>query len=293
MTSLRQRMTEDMQVRNLALNTQTCYVQQVSLFARHFDKSPEQLGPEDIRAYQVYLTNERKLATGSVLIAVAALRFLYKVSLKKDWTFEDVIPTPKKPQKLPVMPSPEEVLHFLGSVRSTRNRAILTACYAAGLRISECIHLKAADIDSQRMVIRIDQGKGHKDRYVMLSPKLLETLRSYWKAVRPKDWLFEGDIPGQPINRSAVELACQKACQLPGNRKSITPHSLRHAFAVHLLESGTDVRTIQLLLGHRSLATTARYLRIATSKVCSASSPLDLLPRPIPVEPEPSTPQHF
>jgi integrase/recombinase XerD len=293
MTSLRQRMTEDMQVRNLALNTQTCYVQQVSLFARHFDKSPEQLGPEDIRAYQVYLTNERKLATGSVLIAVSALRFLYKVSLKKDWTFEDVIPAPKKPQKLPVIPSPEEVLHFLGSVRSTRNRAILTACYAAGLRISECIHLKAVDIDSQRMVIRIDQGKGHKDRYVMLSPKLLETLRSYWKAVRPKDWLFEGDIPGQPINRSSVELACQKACQLPGNRKSITPHSLRHAFAVHLLESGTDVRTIQLLLGHRSLATTARYLRIATSKVCSASSPLDLLPRPIPVEPEPSTPQHF
>lgn len=293
MTSLRQRMTEDMQVRNLALNTQTCYVQQVSLFARHFDKSPEQLGPEDIRAYQIYLTNERKLATGSVLIAVAALRFLYKVSLKKDWTFEDVIPAPKKPQKLPVIPSPEEVLRFLGSVRSTRNRAILTACYAAGLRISECIHLKAADIDSQRMVIRIDQGKGHKDRYVMLSPKLLETLRSYWKAVRPKDWLFEGDIPGQPINRSSVELACQKACQLPGNRKSITPHSLRHAFAVHLLESGTDVRTIQLLLGHRSLATTARYLRIATSKVCSASSPLDLLPHPIPVEPEPSTPQHF
>jgi integrase/recombinase XerD len=187
MTSLRQRMTEDMQVRNLALNTQTCYVQQVSLFARHFDKSPEQLGPEDIRAYQIYLTNERKLATGSVLIAVAALRFLYKVSLKKDWTFEDVIPAPKKPQKLPVIPSPEEVLHFLGSVRSTRNRAILTACYAAGLRISECLHLKAADIDSQRMVIRIDQGKGHKDRYVMLSPKLLETLRSYWKAVRPKD----------------------------------------------------------------------------------------------------------
>ena len=293
MTPLRQRMTEDMQVRNLALNTQTCYVQQVSMFARHFDKSPEQLGPEDIRAYQVYLTNERKLATGSVLIAVAALRFLYKVSLKKDWTFEDVSPAPKKPQKLPVIPSPEEVLHFLGSVRSTRNRAILTACYAAGLRISECIHLKAADIDSQRMVIRIDQGKGHKDRYVMLSPKLLETLRSYWKAVRPKGWLFEGDIPGQPINRSSVELACQKACQLPGNRKSITPHSLRHAFAVHLLESGTDVRTIQLLLGHRSLATTARYLRIATSKVCSASSPLDLLPRPILVEPEPSPPQHF
>jgi site-specific recombinase XerD len=293
MTSLRQRMTEDMQVRNLALNTQSSYVQQVSLFARYFDKSPEQLGPEEIRAYQVYLTNEKKLATSSVLIAVAALRFLYKVSLNKNWAFEDIIPVPHKPEKLPVILSPEQVLHFLGCVRSRRHRAILTSCYAAGLRISESIHLKATDIDSQRMVIRVEQGKGQKDRYVMLSPKLLETLRSYWKAVRPMDWLFEGDVPGQPINRSSVELACQKARQLSGIRKPITPHSLRHAFAVHLLEAGTDVRTIQLLLGHRSLATTARYLRIATSKVCSASSPLDLLPCPIPVEPEPTTPQHF
>jgi site-specific recombinase XerD len=286
-------MTEDMQVRNLALNTQTSYVQQVSLFARHFDKSPELLGPEDIRAYQIYLTNDRKLATGSVLIAVAALRFLYKVSLKKDWTLEDIIPAPKKPEKLPVILSPEEVLQFLGCVGNTKHRAILTSCYAAGLRISESVHLKAPDIDSQRMVIRVDQGKGRKDRYVMLSPKLLETLRSYWRAVRPKDWLFEGDIPGQPITTNAVELACRKARRLSRMHKPITPHSLRHAFAVHLLEAGTDVRTIQLLLGHRSLATTARYLRIATSKVCSASSPLDLLPRPIPVEPEPTTPQHF
>jgi integrase/recombinase XerD len=293
MTSLRQRMTEDMQVRNLSLNTQTSYVQQVSLFARYFDKSPEQLGPEEIRAYQVYLTNEKKLAAGSVLIAVAALRFLYKVSLKKDWAFADVIPAPKKPERLPVILSPEQVLQFLGCVGSPRHRAILTTCYAAGLRISESIHLKPTDIDSQRMVIRVDQGKGQKDRYVMLSPKLLETLRSYWRAVRPQGWLFEGEIPGQPINRSSVEFACQKARHLSGIRKPITPHSLRHAFAVHLLEAGTDVRTIQLLLGHRSLATTARYLRIATSKVCSASSPLDLLPRPIPVEPEPTTPQHF
>ena len=287
MTSLRQRMTEDMQVRNLALNTQLSYARQVSLFARHFNKSPEILGPEDIRAYQVYLTNEKKLAPGSVLIAVAALRFLYKVSLKKDWTFEDVIPAPKKPQKLPVVLSPEEVVQFLGCVGSIKHRAILTTCYAAGLRISEAVRLKPTDIDSQRMVIRVNQGKGQKDRYVMLSPKLLETLRSYWRAVRPKGWLFVGDVPGQPINTSSVELACQKARRLSGIRKPITPHSLRHGF------SGTDVRTIQLLLGHRSLATTARYLRIATSKVCSTSSPLDLLPRPVPVEPEPATPQYF
>ena len=295
-TPLRQRMTEDMQVRNLAPNTQTSYVQQVSLFARHFNKSPELLGPEDIRTYQVYLTNERKLAPGSVVIAVSALRFLYKVSLKKDWSFEDLIPAPKKPQKLPVVLSPEEVLQFLGCVGNTKQRAILTTCYAAGLRISEAVHLKPTDIDSQRMVIRVEQGKGQKDRYVMLSPKLLETLRTYWRAVRPQGgWLFEGDVSGQPITRNAVALACRNARQLSRIRKPISPHSMRHAFAVHLLESGTDVRTIQLLLGHRSLATTARYLRIATSKVCSASSPLDLLPGPVPVEPAPAPapPQHF
>jgi integrase/recombinase XerD len=239
------------------------------------------------------LTNERKLAPSSILIAVSALRFVYKVSLHKDWSFEDMIPAPKKPQKLPVVLSPEEVLHFLDSVGSTKHRAILTTCYAAGLRISEAVHLKPTDIDSQRMVIRVEQGKGQKDRYVMLSPKLLETLRSYWRAVHPKDWLFEGDVPGQPINRSSVELACQKARRLSRIRKPITPHSMRHAFAVHLLESGTDVRTIQLLLGHRSLATTARYLRIATSKVCSTSSPLDLLPRPVPIEATPAAPQPF
>jgi site-specific recombinase XerD len=293
MTSLRLRMMEDMQVRNLALNTQTSYVQQVSLFARHFNKSPEELGPEDIRAYQVHLINERKLAPGSTLIAVAALRFLYKVSLHKDWTFEDVIPVPKKPQKLPIVLSPEEVLQFLGSLGNIKHRAILTTCYAAGLRISEAVHLRPTHVDSQRMVIRVDQGKGQKDRYVMLSPKLLETLRSYWRAMRPQGWLFEGDVSGQPITRSAVALACRKARRLSGIRKPISPHSMRHAFAVHLLESGTDVRTIQLLLGHRSLATTARYLRIATSRVCSTSSPLDLLPRPIPIEPPAAPPQHF
>jgi integrase/recombinase XerD len=291
MTSLRQRMAEDMQVRNLALNTQTSYLQQVSLFARHFNKSPEQLGPEDIRAYQIFLTNERKLTPSSILIAVAALRFLYKVSLHKNWTWEDVIPAPKKPQKLPIVLSPEEVLQFLGSLRNIKHRAILTTCYAAGLRISEAIHLQPTDIDAQRMVIRVDQGKGRKDRYVMLSPKLLETLRSYWRAIRPKGWLFEGDVSGQPITRSAVALVCRKTRRLSGIRKPISPHSMRHAFAVHLLESGTDIRTIQLLLGHRSLATTAQYLRIATSRVCSTSSPLDLLPHPVPIDPA-ATPQH-
>jgi len=201
MTPLRQRMTEDMQVRNLALNTQTSYVQQVSLFARHFDKSPEQLGPEDIRAYQVYLTNERKLAPGSVLIAVAALRFLYKVSLKKDWSFDDAIPAPKKPQRLPVVLSPEEVLHFLNCVGSTKHRAILTTCYAAGLRISEAIHLKPANIDSQRMVIQVEQGKGQKDR---LRDALSETA---------------GDASELLSGRAAEGLAVRGRCERPTNQQ--------------------------------------------------------------------------
>jgi site-specific recombinase XerD len=293
MTSLRQRMIEDMRVRNLALNTQRSYVEQVSRFARHFNKSPEQLGPEDIRAYLVYLTNEKRLAPSSVITAVAALRFVYKVSLKRNWQLEDVIPAPKMPQKLPVVLSPQEVLQFLGCIDSTKHRAILTACYAAGLRISEAVCLKTADIDSQRMVIRVDQGKGQKDRYVMLSPKLLEILRAWWMVNKPRHWLFPGDIPGQHISTFAVGEACRKAGRISAIRKIITPHSLRHGFAVHLLESGTDVRSIQLLLGHRSLTTTARYLRIATSKVCSTSSPLDLLPCIACADSKPATSQFF
>ncbi|HUB44154.1 MAG TPA: tyrosine-type recombinase/integrase, partial [Acetobacteraceae bacterium] len=195
--------------------------------------------------------------------------------------------------KLPEVLSPEEVLHLLDHVRTLKQRTILTTCYAAGLRVSEVTRLKAAAIDSQRMVIRVEQGKGQKDRYVMLSPKLLDTLRVYWRAARPKEWLFPGDRPGCPMTSSSVELACKLARRSAGITKLVTPHSLRHAFAVHLLESGTDVRTIQLLLGHRGLATTARYLRIATSKVCSTTSPLDLLPQPVIPAPQPPPPRHF
>ena len=293
MTVLRQRMTQDMQVRNLSPHTQASYLQQVSLFARYFGTSPDALTPEHIRTYQIYLTNERKLAPNSIHTAVAALRFLYKVTLKKEWSLGEDIPLPKKPQKLPVVLSPEEVARFLNCVDSGKHRVILTTCYAAGLRISEAVRLKAAAIDSARMVVRVEQGKGRKDRYVMLSPMLLELLRSHWRAVRPQEWLFPGSRDDRPITKDAVEAACQKAHRLAGLSKPVTPHSLRHAFAVHLLESGTDLRTIQLLLGHRSLATTAKYLRIATNKVCATSSPLDLLPRPSPAEPQPAPPNHF
>jgi site-specific recombinase XerD len=268
-------MIEDMQLRNLSSSTRDTYLLQVSLFARHFRKSPAVLGPEELRSYQVYLTNDKKLSPSSIHIAIAALRFLYKITLKKQWSFDEVLPGPKMPDRLPSVLSRDEVRDFLRCVESLKHRVILTSCYAAGLRISEAVHLKTSDIDSRRMVIRVAQGKGHKDRYVMLSPKLLDTLRDYWRIVRPNEWLFPGYLD-QPITRHAVGVACREAQRRSGLSKLVTPHSLRHAFAVHLLEAGTDVRTIQLLLGHRGLATTAKYLRIAVSKVCAATSPLDL-----------------
>jgi site-specific recombinase XerD len=276
MTPLRQRMTDDMQLRNLSPHTQRAYLRYVALFARYFQKSPDLLGPAEIRAYQLYLTRERQLSPSSVGIAVAALRFLYKVTLKRGWDLDDVVPTGgRRPQNLPVVMSPEEVARFLEAVESFKERAILTVCYAAGLRVSEAVRLKPEAIDSQRMVIRVEQGKGRKDRYVMLSPKLLDILRDYWRAVHPKQWLFPGNVPGQPITPSAVQDTCRMVRRQGGINKPVTPHSLRHAFAVHLLETGADLRTIQLLLGHRSLNTTAKYLRLGTSKVCATASPLD------------------
>jgi integrase/recombinase XerD len=292
MTRLRQRMIEDMEIRNLAPNTQLAYLQQVSSFAKYCQRSPEVVGPEEIRAYQVYVTDERKLAPGSVSIIASALRFLYKVTLRRAWVDAE-IPLPKKPFILPVILSREEVAHFFESIASRKHRTILMTAYAAGLRVSEVTRLKLTDIDSQRMMIRVDQGKGRKDRYVMLSPQLLEILRAYWQATRPKQWLFPGDILGRPITTGAVEAACQKARRVSGIKKPITPHSLRHGFATHLLEAGTDVRKIQLLMGHRSLATTARYLKVATTTVCATTSPFDLLPRPEPTPPPPAPPAYF
>ena len=277
MTPLRLRMIEDMQIRNLAPLTQSAYLLQVSLFARHFGQSPERLGREDIRAYRLYLAQDKHLAASSISVAVAALRFFYTVTLKQAWTVDADIPTCRLPQKLPQVLSQKEVSQFLDAVESLKHRVILTVCYAAGLRVSEAVRLKPAAIDSRRMVIRVEEGKGRKDRYVMLSPKLLDILRDYWKATRPTEWLFPGDRPGRPITRFAVERVCRDTRQRSDITKPVTPHSLRHAFAVHLLESGADLRTIQLLLGHRSLTTTSRYLRIATSKVCATASPLDAL----------------
>jgi integrase/recombinase XerD len=280
MTSLRQRMVEDMQIRNLAPETQASYVGHVARFARYCRRPPEELGAEDVRQYQLHLINDKRLAPTSVVGAVAALRFLYQITLKQAWAVDAIIP-PKRPQTLPVVLSPEEVVRFLAAITDLKHRAILTTCYAAGLRLSEGLHLKVADIDSHRMVIHVADGKGQRDRYVMLSPTLLQCLREWWRTTRPTDWLFPGQRPGHPMDKGAVQWACRLARFRSGIVKPLTPHSLRHAFAVHLLESGTDLRTIQLLLGHRQLETTSRYLRLATTKVCATTSPLDLLPRPV------------
>ncbi len=292
MTPLRQRMIDDMQIRNLALNTQKSYLLQISCFAKYFSQSPEKLGPEEVRRYQIYLINDKKLTHSSLCITVAALRFLYNVTLKQPWALEE-IPAPKKPQTLPVVLSPEEVQQFLACASAPKHHAILCVLYGAGLRISEACRLKVTDIDSERMTQRVDQGKGNKDRYSLLSPRLLNILRQYWKQRRPRDWLFPGNPSSQPIGRSAVTLACKKVHACSGLKKPVSPHTFRHAFATHLLESGTELRTIQLLLGHRSLSTTARYLKLATSKVCAITSPLDLLCCPKPPTPKRTEPSFF
>ena len=277
MNPLRLRMIEDMKVRNLAPQTQTSYLQQITAFAKHFNKSPELLGPEEIRTFQVYLIDTKHLSISTLTVATAALRFIYKTTLLRPWAI-DRIPFPKALHKLPIVLSPAEVGRFLGSIGDTKYCAIFSTAYATGLRVSELCHLRVSDIDGERMTVRVQQGKGLKDRYVMLSTRLQLQLRQYYKQYHPTAWLFPATDPQQPISKNAVEQACQKFRQISGLSKPITPHSLRHAFATHLLEAGTDLRTIQLLLGHRSLSTTARYLRLTTHTVCAVVSPFDRLP---------------
>ena len=283
MTALRERRVEDMRVRNLAANIQRAYLQHVARFAKYFGRSPTLLGPEEIRSYQIHLIEIEQRSRSTLVVATAALRFLYIVTLKRDWSIDE-IPMSKVPLKLPQVLSADEIIRLLESIRSIKHRTVLMVAYAAGLRISEATHLRVRDIDSQRMVLRVEQGKGNTDRYVMLSPRLLEFLRTYWRIGRPQYWLFPGSPPDKPIDPNTVRQACHAARRRAGITKPVTPHTLRHAFATHLLESGTDVRTIQLLLGHRSLATTSRYLKVATSTVCATASPFDRLP------PQSSTP---
>ncbi len=275
MTALRQRMLEDMQMRNLSPHTQEAYIRAVAKFALHFGKSPDQLGREDIRAYLLALIR-RGASWGLYNQVRCALHFFYRVTLKKDWPVEEIV-CAKKPKRLPVVLSRDEVARFLGVIRNLKHRAMFTTLYAAGLRASELLALQPGDIDSARMVIRVDQGKGRKDRYVMLSRRLLDLLRQYWLAARPRTWLFPGRHPQRPMTRAALARACASLARRAGLSKKVTPHRLRHTFATHLLEAGVDIRTIQALLGHRSLRTTALYTYVSMQKVVATKSPLDLL----------------
>jgi integrase/recombinase XerD len=279
MTPLRRRMIEDMELRNLAPTTIRVYVERVAAFAKHFDKSPDRLGPAEVRAYLLFLVQEKHASWSYYNQALCALRFLYCTTLGKEWILDGFV-CPKKQRKLPVILSPAEVHQFFQAVTGLKHRATLMTAYAAGLRVSEVVALRIDDIDSRRMVLRVRQGKGRKDRYVMLSPRLLEILRAYWKAARPKQWLFPGRVPNRPITAEAVSQACRDACRAAGLGKHVTVHTLRHSFATHLLEAGTNIRTIQILLGHRSLSTTEVYTHVSASALEATQSPLDRIGPP-------------
>lgn len=273
-TALRERMISDMQVRHFSHRTIETYIYHVAKFAAFFHKSPEELGPEDIRRYQVYLVEEMKVGWATFNQTVCALRFLYRVTLHKNWSIPH-IPYSRKERVLPVVLSLEEVGQLLQSINSLKYQAVLTTAYSAGLRLSEVISLRVSDIDSGRMLIRVRQGKGRKDRYVMLSPVLLKLLRRYWRAARPSDYLFPGQKKEQHLAASSVQKACRRAAEDSGLQKHVSVHTLRHCFATHLLEAGADIRQIQLLMGHTTPRTTEIYTHVSPQRAQKLISPLD------------------
>jgi site-specific recombinase XerD len=277
MSPLRRRMIEDMTIRNLSLATQRSYVHHVAKFSRHFGRPLREAGIEDVRAYQVHLVSQA-VSWGALNQAVCALRFFFGVTLGRS-DLPERIAYARRSRRLPVILSAEEVARFLAAVCGLRNRAALTLAYATGLRVSEVTRLKVTAIDSQRGIIRVEQGKGGKDRQVMLSDQLLSLLRTYWRLARPRPrtWLFPGRDLDRPLHSQVLQNACLVAREVAGLDKRVTSHTLRHSFATHLLEAGTDIRIIQALLGHSSPTTTALYAQVATSTISGTVSPLDRL----------------
>lgn len=276
MTELRQRTIEEFRIRNYSRRTQKAYLHQISRFARHISKSPAHATPEEIREYLVYLIVDKRRSAAYVKQAVYALRFLYRHVLDRS---DDLprLPVPKQKRTLPTVLSRDEVVRLFGAVHNLKHRAILMTIYAGGLRVSEAVRLRADDIDSNRMVINIRQGKGRKDRTVMLAQSLLEVLREYWKAYRPGPWLYPGSRSGRHLSARAVQKICTRAVRRSGLDKRVTVHTLRHSFATHLNEAGADLRVIQVLLGHGNQRTTQRYVHVSPARIMDTKSPLDYL----------------
>jgi len=282
MTRLRKLMLDELERRNYTQTTRRAYLLGVTDFARHFHRSPDQLGLDHVRDYQVHLLRERKLKPNTVVVRLAALRFLFVQVLKRPWTVAET-PYPKHPDALPTVLSQEEVARLIDAALTPLHKVVLMTLYATGLRRAELTQLQVSDIDTQRMEIHVRGGKGRKDRDVMLSPVLLDALRQYWRTLqrKPRRWLFPGgrwhsDVE-RPMTDKVVWYACQQAARRAGIDKRVHPHTLRHSFATHLLEAGVDLRTIQLLLGHGDLKATTIYLHLSHRHLQATASPLDAL----------------
>src|SRR6266481_1583568 len=281
MTRLRKMMLEELERRNYSEATTRCYIRTVEDFSRRFKRSPDGLGPEHIREYQAELFKKRKLSPGTVTQRLAALRFFYIKTLKKTWSIAET-PYPKKAFHLPSILSREEVARLINAALTPFHRSLLMTLYATGVRRAELTHLKISDVDSQRMVIHVQGGKGRKDRDVMLSPKLLQELREHWRRLRrkPSEWLFPGNrqhTNDRPISTKVVWHACRNAANRAGIQKEGHPHARRHCFATQLLEQGADLRDIQMLLGHNDLEQTTVYLHVSELRLNATASPLDSL----------------
>jgi integrase/recombinase XerD len=275
----------DMAIRGLAEGTRKEYVSRVRNFVEFFGRSPSQATLDDVTRYQDHLIRERRVSWSYAKVIAAALKFFFGTTLKKDWNLED-IPYPRRTgRRLPVILSQEEVIRFFAAISNVKHRIILTTIYATGVRVSEALRLKVTDIDSSRMVVRIEQGKGRKDRYVMLSPILLSILREYWKIARPKIWLFQHHTLEKPLTTSTIREVVRKARKSSGLRKTVRSHDLRHAFATHLMEKGVNIRIIQTLLGHRSLRSTEIYTHVSKTYLQDTKSPLDDLSGLVPPVP--------
>jgi integrase/recombinase XerD len=279
MTPLRQRFSEDLQLRNRSPRTIESYVYHLQEYALYFRQSPDQLGLDHAHRYILYLLNEKKVSWSAYNQAVSALRFFYRVTCPRAGVVVR-LPYGKRPRQLPTVRSPEQVARFLDAVRGRVPRLLLRTAYACGLRLNEARHLTPQCIDSERLVLRIF-GKGQKERLVPLSPLLLDELRQYYREVKPGQWLFPGKDRHKPLHAVTVQRACKMACLTAGLPR-ITPHTLRHCYATHLLEAGTDLRLIQALLGHHRLGTTAGYTHVTTTSLRRVVSPLDTLPTPTP-----------